>query len=177
MNFSQWATTVPKSITGDSLWKVKVYQLALFSSDIGWHDVLVLAQDKRTIALADQLYRALGSIGANIAEGYSYGTGPNRARLYEYSLGSTRESRHWYHLARKVLGETVAVHRMDLMASLARQLLTIIPEQRGRVLKEDATHYQIVNNKLTSDENVLVDIGPLLTDIPFMVDTMSSDKV
>jgi four helix bundle protein len=32
-------------------------------------------QDKRTIALSNQLYRALGSISANLAEGYSRGTG------------------------------------------------------------------------------------------------------
>jgi len=48
---------------------MKVYRLALFASDLAWHDVCKLAQDKRTTGLSDQLYRALGSIGANIAEG------------------------------------------------------------------------------------------------------------
>jgi four helix bundle protein len=55
----------------DVLWKVQVYRLALFTAEIGWQDVTKLMQDKRTVSLADQLYRSLGSISANIAEGYS----------------------------------------------------------------------------------------------------------
>ena len=55
-------------------------------------------QDRRTIGLADQLYRSLGSIGANLAEGYSRGTGKDRAHFYEYALGSARESRDWYYI-------------------------------------------------------------------------------
>ena len=87
MNFDNWAKTVPQTITGDPLWRVSAYQQSLFVADVGWHDVTRLSKDQRTKSLSDQLYRALGSIGANIAEGYSYGTGANRARFYEYSLG------------------------------------------------------------------------------------------
>ncbi len=42
---------------------------------IGWFDVTKLMQDRRTIGLFEQLYEALGSISANIAEGYSRGSG------------------------------------------------------------------------------------------------------
>jgi four helix bundle protein len=77
--------------------------LALFVSDIGWHDVSKLVKDGRTIKLSDQLSRALGSISANIAEGYSRGTGKDRARFYEYALGSARESRDWYYKGRHIL--------------------------------------------------------------------------
>ena len=70
MRYEEWETSVPKVITTDSLWKVKAYRLALFLSDLGWHDVTKLMQDRRTWALSNQLYRAVGSIGANIAEGY-----------------------------------------------------------------------------------------------------------
>ena len=66
MNFNDWLTTVPETITGDSLWKMEAYRLGLFAADIGWHDVTKLMQDKRTLDLSDQLYRALGSISANI---------------------------------------------------------------------------------------------------------------
>ena len=58
-----------------------------------WKDVTKLMEDRRTLGLSDQLYRALGSISANLAEGYSRGTGKDRERFYEYSLGSARESR------------------------------------------------------------------------------------
>jgi hypothetical protein len=91
--YEDWAETVPEEITGDSLWKMEAYRLALFASDIGWHDVTKLMHDKRTLDLSDQFYRALGSISANLAEGYSRGTGKDRARFYEYALGSARECR------------------------------------------------------------------------------------
>ena len=97
MNYQEWLGTVPEELTGDPLWKMHVYRLALFVADLGWHDVTKLCQDKRTIALSDQLYRALGSISANIAEGYSRGSARDRARFYEYALGSARESRGWYY--------------------------------------------------------------------------------
>ena len=176
MNFSQWVDSVPESITDDSLWKMKVYQLALFASDIGWHDVLILARDKRTISLADQLYRALGSIGANIAEGYSYGTGTNRARFYEYALGSARESRHWYYEARFVLNEHVTEHRLNLMASVARQLLAIIPQQRGRSLREKAVQYEARSDEIHHGNTISVDIDSLLLETPFMRETTPANQ-
>ena len=64
------------------------------------------------------------------------GTGPNRARYYEYALGSARESRDWYHKGRLVLGEMVVAHRFDLIAQIAKLLLTMIPDQRGRALRD-----------------------------------------
>ena len=87
MNYATWNKTVPQAITGDPLWKVEAYRLALFLVDIGWKDVTKLVSDKRTLSLSDQLYRALGSISANIAEGYSKSSGKDRVRFYEYALG------------------------------------------------------------------------------------------
>jgi four helix bundle protein len=143
MNYQEWATTVPQAIAGDVLWKVEVYRLALFAADIGWEDVTALTRDRRTLALADQLYRALGSVSANIAEGYSRGTGKDRARFYEYALGSARESRDWYYKARHVLSDAVLEHRLHLQTQIIRQLLVILPDQRGRILKEDIIEYEL----------------------------------
>ncbi len=94
MNYAEWEGAVPPEIRGDALWKLEAYRLALFAAEVGWFDVSKLMQDKRTLDLADQLYRALVSIGANVAEGYSRGAHKERAHFYEYSLGSARESRH-----------------------------------------------------------------------------------
>ncbi len=93
MKYNDWEASVPDEIKNDSLWKVKAYRSALFLGDLGWHDVARLTQGRRWFGLADQLYRSLGSVSANIAEGYSRGTGKDRARFYEHSLGSARESR------------------------------------------------------------------------------------
>jgi len=142
MNYDEWLKLVPVDITGDSLWKVEAYRLALFAADLGWHDVTKLMKDKRTLGLSDQLYRARGSIGANISEGYSRGTGKDRARFYEYGLGSARESRGWYYAGRHVLGEKVAEHRIRLSTQIIRLLLTMVPDQRGSLLRDDSPTYR-----------------------------------
>lgn len=142
MQYEEWEESVPETIKADSVWKVKAYRLALFLSELGWHDVTRLMRDRRTLALSDQLYRAVGSIGANITEGYSRGTGKDRARFYEYALGSARESRDWYYKGRRVLREEIVQHRLTLLEEIIRLLLTMVPQQRGRVFREDSPTYQ-----------------------------------
>ncbi len=144
MNFDEWVKTVPQTITDDPLWKVEAYRVGLFVADIGWHDVTKLMQDKRTLDLSDQLYRWLGSISANIAEGYSRSTGRDRARFYEYALGSARESRDRYYKSRYVLGDEVANHRLNFMTQIVRLLITMVPQQRSHgTIREDGPSYEI----------------------------------
>ncbi len=154
MNFNDWLTTVPEAITGDSLWKMEAYRLGLFAADVSWFDVTKLMLDKRTLDLSDQLYRAVGSISANIAEGYSKSTGKDRARFYEYALGSARESRDWYYKARHILGDDIANHRMNFMTQIIRLLTTMVPQQRLHgTIREDSQAYEI-------------SLGSLLTNVP-----------
>jgi len=141
MEYEEWAKTIPEAIRADSLWKMTAYRLALLAADLGWDDATKLMRDRRTLAVSDQLYRSLGSIGANLAEGYSRGTGKDRARFYEYALGSARESRDWYHKSRHILGEAVYQHRVQLLAEIIRLLLTMVPQQRERVLRESNALY------------------------------------
>jgi len=141
MNYQEWEASVPDTIKADVLWKMAVYRYSLFLCDLGWLDVTKMQQDRRTIGLSDQLYRALGSISANIAEGYSRGTGKDRARFYEYALGSAREARNWYFVGRQILGEKVIQHRLQLTTELIRLLLTIVPHERGRALREEQANY------------------------------------
>ncbi len=141
MKFEEWAKSVPQEITNDTLWKMEAYRLALFITDLGWKDVSQLRQDLRTLSLSDQLYRSLGSIGANLAEGYSRGTGRDRARFYEYSLGSAREARDWYYKARHLLGEDEIKERLDLIVRIIRLLLRMVPDQRGDPIRENGSIY------------------------------------
>jgi hypothetical protein len=60
VNYREWEVGVPEEIKGDSLWRMKAYRQGLFLADIGWRDVTRLTKDRRTQALSDQLYRALG---------------------------------------------------------------------------------------------------------------------
>jgi len=145
MKFDEWVEGLPNEIKGDTLWKVEAYRLALFATEIGWQDVTELMKDRRTLGLADQLYRALGSVSANLAEGYSQHTGKSRAQYYQYALGSARESRDWYYKSHHILKEEVVNHRLSLLTHIIKLLLTMIPQQRGKTLKEEPAPY-IVNN-------------------------------
>ena len=130
MTHRQWLATVPSAIKGDALWKLSAYRQALFLEDIGWHDATKLMRDRRTRDLSGQLYEALASIPGNIAEGYSRSTGKDRARFYEYANGSAREARTHYYGGRYILGDDVAVHRINLLTDVIRLLTTMIPQQR-----------------------------------------------
>lgn len=153
MTYGEWSAEVPCEISDDALWTVEAYRLALFLGDICWHDATKLTEDKRTLDVSDQLYRATGSVSANTAEGYSRWTGKDRARFYGYALGSARESRDWYFRARHVLGPEVASHRMRLLVQIIRLLITMIPQQRAEGVCESEPPYGI-------------DLSDLLTNVP-----------
>jgi four helix bundle protein len=166
MNYQIWVQHVPTEFTTDPLWNVEAYRLALFLADISWEDVTQLMKDQRTLALSDQLYRALGSISANLAEGYSMSTGKNRARYFEYALGSARESRGWYYKGRHILSKEVVDHRINFLTQIIRLLIKMIPQQRRSqgIREADVTYeinpevdQEILNNLLDNVPSVMSD--------------------
>lgn len=162
-NYIAWLKGVPSAISEDTLWKMEAYRHALFAAELGWHDVTKLMKDRRTWGVADQLYRALGSIGANLSEGYSRGTGRDRARFYEYALGSARESRTWYYNGRHLLGQTVLQHRLVLLTKIIRLVLTMIPQQRASQIREQYAEY----NADEVPPEASGSRGAMLTTIPY----------
>jgi four helix bundle protein len=166
MNYEEWARLVPEALTQDTLWKVEAYRLAVFLADIGWNDVTRLLGDKRTIGLSDQLYRSIGSISANLAEGYSRGTSRDRARFYEYSLGSAREGRDWYYKGRFVLGDVIAHHRIALLTQIIRLLLKMVPQQRGHRISESRSHYLTVPVGIDQEAPNVQPLSLLLDSVP-----------
>jgi four helix bundle protein len=165
-NYQTWAGEVLDDIKDDALWRMKVYRLGLFVADLGWHDATKLTQDRRARGLADQLYRSLGSISANVAEGCSRSSKKDQARFYEYALGSARESRDWYYKGRQILTVTVVHHRVSLLTEIIRLLLAIIPRQRGRTIKENDVPYATHVGK-NDTKDYPPEIESLLTHIPF----------
>jgi four helix bundle protein len=142
MDYETWETTVSRVLKDDALWNVKAYRLALYASDMGWPDITRLAHDPRTSRLSGQLCRALGSVGANIAEGYSRSSHKEKAHYYEYALGSARESRHWYWEGRQVIGEQVVEDRLSTLTEIIRLLLAMIPDQRGYIVYLPEEHLE-----------------------------------
>ena len=130
VTFEQWVGEVPEGIRNDTLWKMEAYRLGLFASDLAWKDSAKLMRETRTMSIADQICRAAGNISSNVAEGYSRGTGKDRARFYEYALGSARETRDWYFKTRHVLSAKVTAHRIDPMTQLSRLLIRMASNER-----------------------------------------------
>ena len=125
----RWCSSLTVEITGDPLWRMAVYRLSLFLMDLAWHDAMALDRGI-TVPIATQLYRAVTSISANIAEGYGRQSGRDRARFYEYALCSTREALVWYRAAAGKLGEDLVRQRNAILSELRELLLVIAPAQR-----------------------------------------------
>jgi four helix bundle protein len=147
ITYRDWLTTVPVEITGDSLWKMEAYRLSLFMGELAWRDATKLGADFRTRSLSDQLYRAVGALAANVSEGYSRSSGKDRARFYEYALGSAREARGWYYEGRHILTDEVALHRMRFLTEVIRLLLTMVPQNREITLREEAMEYRLESSR------------------------------
>ena len=79
MTYSEWEEQVPVEIQDDPLWNMEAYRLALFLHDLAWEDCAQVMNDRRGRAIAEQMIRSAGSIGANIEEGYGRGFGKSFA--------------------------------------------------------------------------------------------------
>ena len=99
--------------------------------------------------MAPQLYRAAGSIGATVAEGYSRSSGLDRVRFYEYALGSARETREWYLHGEPVLGTARGTMAMDVLTRISKLLLASIPQERKRLIRPTTR----LPKPTTADEN------------------------
>lgn len=119
-------------MSDDPVNRLAGYRLARAAADNGWVHVTALARDPRTRPLAFQLFRALGSICANLVEAYSRSSGRDRARMLEYALGSARESREWYWHGRHVLGPAATNEAITRLAEVIRLLLVYTREQRNK---------------------------------------------
>lgn len=154
MKYAEWQDTVFVEIKNDPIWKLEVYRLALFAGDIGWQDVLTLSKNKLMVSVADQLHRSLGSISANLTEGYSRSKGLDRARFMEISLGSARESRDWYYKSKHVLSPEVIKHRMGLISQIISMLTPMIQHQRKNAIREEQAIYLTQSSTFSIDSEV-----------------------
>ena len=126
--------TISAATGNDPLSRMRAYQLARELLEVAWADADQLSSNQVTEKVAPQLYAAVGSIAANLGEGYSRSSGKDRSRIFEYALGSVRESMIWYQSARPLLGDMV-IERLDKLEEIRRMLLAIIPRERTKVVR------------------------------------------
>lgn len=110
--------------------KVQAYTIARRLGELAWGDTDAMAADPRLAAVATQLVRAVGSIAAQIAEGYARRSRADRIRYFEYALGSTDEAISWYHTAIPRLDASLIAARVESLVSIRRLLLVMIRNER-----------------------------------------------
>jgi four helix bundle protein len=135
--FHEWVVAMSEEQRADPIWRMTAFQLALYAVDRGWLDAQRLDRERVTRPIAAQLYSALASIPAHIAEGYSRSSGPDRARFLEYGLGSARESSVWYYAARPILGSDLSAERRATLSRIRQLLLATIPRDRKRRIRSE----------------------------------------
>ena len=84
-DFARWEKTPPVELFGDAIWRLPAYRLSRFLALVVREDVDII--HRRDPYKAEQLERAVDSIGINITEGYGRLHGRERARFYEFALG------------------------------------------------------------------------------------------
>lgn len=129
--FDAWVKLQDDAITRDAVWRVLAYRLGSFVQECSWPDVQRLARTAGTRRIADQLYYAIGSVPANIAEGYGRSSKRDRCRFYEYALSEARESVVWYRAAAPVIGRAATQAQQARLQRIVRLLLTMIATDRG----------------------------------------------
>ena len=134
-SFEEWAERQPECTKRDPIWRMASYRLACYLLAQSWPDALLLSQHPATRRIAGQLYEAVGSIAANIADGFGRRSPRDRMRFYEYALCSSRESLVWYNAGQPLLGEGLVATRV---ATLHRVIPLLLATFRNERRTEDA---------------------------------------
>ena len=97
-----------------------------------WNDSEVLLKDVRGKEIARQLTRSVGSISANIAEGYGRGFGKEYPHFLRISRASARESKGWYTKSKFLLPQTEIENRTKKLDSIIAMLTKSIQTLEGK---------------------------------------------
>ncbi len=117
-------------MTRDRLANFIGYQKAMQLWDLFWADSEILLRDIRGREIARQMTKSIGSISANIEEGFGRGFGKELNQFYRYSRGSARESRGWYQRARHLLDKQIVAQRTALLDEIISILVATIERRR-----------------------------------------------
>ena len=121
----------------DPLERLSAYRLGMEAMRVARIDAGDISANGTMAEVAAQLLRAAASIPANIAEGYSRGSTPERRKFLEYALGSARECVVWYETS----DHPERAERMERLTSIRRLLLTMIRTARSSA-RADQVRFQ-----------------------------------
>lgn len=121
--FRAWEACVPRSLRDDQVWRFHAYRVALYLLDKATVDVQDLRARGYVPHQSDQLLRAVGSISANIAEGFGTSSPLERSRYFGIALGSLRETFTWYRALQSELPPEIVDQRFEQLSELRRILI------------------------------------------------------
>ena len=105
------------------------YQFSLELWDEFWSDSAILLNDVRGREIAKQMTRSVGSISANIEEGYGRGFGKEYPQFLRIARGSARESKGWYIKSKFLLQHTeidTRIKKLDsIIAMITKSIQTL----------------------------------------------------
>lgn len=134
ISFAAWEESVPDLIKGDQVWKSAPYPKSLYLYDLAWLDCQKLWSMPLGRPLADQLLRSVGSISANLEEGFGRGVQYKEYdQFLRYSLGSAREAKGWYFRSRRILSDDLANCRVTLLDEVISLITSILSRRRQHV--------------------------------------------
>ena len=91
-----------------------------------WNDSDVLIADVRGREIARQLTRSIGSISANIEEGYGRGFGKEYPQFLRISRGSARASKGWYLKSKFLLPDDIISKRVEKLDSIIAMIVSTL---------------------------------------------------
>ena len=127
--FAAWEKKPPPDLCGDIIWRLPAYRLSRYLAMKVRDDADRVR--RRSPKTAEQLEHSVHSIGINITEGYGRLHGRERARFYEFALGSAREARDWYARCDHYLDYEEILRRAKLLTRTMRILSAVIPRERA----------------------------------------------
>jgi len=127
--FDVYEADPPEAYAGDPIWRTRMFRMASYLSSRCATDTAALGT-RVSLAVSQQFVRAIASVSANIAEGYSRGDTADRRRFYTYALGSTREAIAWIDAVGDAPWPPKRIY-LDLLVQIRRQLLTALKSLRA----------------------------------------------
>lgn len=110
----------------NNLDKLRYYQISRELFELCRTDCDILMKDLRGREIAKQVIRSVGSISANIEEGYGRGYGKEYPRFLKISRGSAQESRGWYLKSKFLLDQNLIADRTSKLDSIIAMLTKTI---------------------------------------------------
>jgi four helix bundle protein len=129
---AEWEARQPSALTADPLWRLICYRESLFLLEQVREDVKEFGLPSVLSGAREQLLTSVGSIAANIAEGYGRPSTADRLRFFSYALGSAREAIAWYQTLRPSTTHEGVDDRIARLARIRRMLLGLLSRLRTK---------------------------------------------